>query len=127
MGEKDKTTPLMWWSKIDAGEFLKDTQALTYAHVGAYLLLYLYLISHEYFPDHMPTIRRICRGARGDLSPPLQLFTKVEGKGYHHPKLTLMRKSLQHNATSKSEAGKAGAKARWKNHKQKEMQLTTKA
>jgi len=99
-------------------DYLSDENVvlMTLEQQGAYMRLMSHCWLEGSIPADLPSLARLCRVPDGDMEriwPGLKKCFKMTGARQTHPRLDLERRKQDAHRLAKSDAGKAGAKAKW--------------
>ena len=102
-----------YWFPLNGGQFLSQTILLNSSEVGCYVLLMVYLTSHERIPKNGADLKKICRGANhSSIKKALSFFAEDE-KGFFSIELCERKIKAQEISFKRSMAGMAAASNRW--------------
>jgi len=112
----DKRPAFQWYPK----DYLTDENVIpmTLEEEGAYRRLIDHCWLHGSIPDDMDRLGAMCKTSGehlAELWPAIEPCFRKKGQRWYHPRLDLERRKQDNHRKAKSEAGKAGAKARWEN------------
>lgn len=104
------------WMPMYVGDYLKDTQHLSTAEHGAYILLIIHAWTREgALPADTERLRRITGMDQKDWKrswPVLREFFQEDGDGYRHSRIDRELANARRMVEQRSAAGKASAEAR---------------
>lgn len=104
------------------GDYLADTQHLSTAEHGAYLLLIMHYWRNGPLPTEKRKLMRITGLSRYKVCEQIlsEFFTLSDGR-WHQKRIDQEIEKNQEYRASRARAGKAGADARWKNGAEKDI------
>lgn len=108
------------WMKLMIGDFLKETMPLNTETVGAYILLSLRYWIHGPLKDDSTFLAQLTKLSVErfkEIRPELEELFEVKDGQWHHEGLDFLREEAAEYKKKKSEAGRKGAKVRWKDNK----------
>jgi uncharacterized protein YdaU (DUF1376 family) len=101
------------WMPLYVGDYRADTQHLTTAQHGAYLLLIMHYWQHGGLPDDDGQLARIVGMTAAEWKKNRPVIRPFFGKGWRHPRIERELKDAKERYERRASAGRKGNEVRW--------------